>query len=156
MRTLLPTFGLLLLAAPAFAGSIETMPATTSSSSISTVHCDACPALKPKAKASTYHVDAIAPGTQKIEIREQNGERKVFRTEAWMGGSPVLFVNKAPAETVQAAEAEKPLDENAAAATVDTSTKTSALGTDAAHETTTAAVATSREFDPAKFELRVE
>src|SRR5690606_13424779 len=70
MRTLLPTFGLLLLAAPAFAGSIETMPATTSSSSISTVRCDACPALKPKAETSTYHVDAIAPGTQKIEIRE--------------------------------------------------------------------------------------
>lgn len=156
MRTLLPTFALALLAAPAFAGSIETMPAATSSGSISTVRCEECPALKPKAKASNYHVDAIAPGTQKIEIREENGERKIFRTEAWMGGSPVLFVNKAPAETVQAAEAEKPLDENAVAETVDTSAKTSALGTDAAQETTTAAVATSREFDPAKFELRVE
>jgi hypothetical protein len=156
MRTLLPTFALALLAAPAFAGSIETMPAATSSGSISTLRCEECPALRPKAKASNYHVDAIAPGTQKIEIREENGERKIFRTEAWMGGSPVLFVNKAPAEALQAAEAEKPLDENAAAQTVDASTKTSALGAQTAHETATSAIATSREFDPTTFELRVE
>ena len=156
MRILLPTFAFALLAAPAFAGSIEPAAGTATAGSIKTISCPTCPPLKPKFKASTYHVDAIAPGTQKVEIREVNGERKIFRTEAWMGGSPVLFVNKAPAETVQAAEAEKPLDENAAAETVDTGAKTSALGTDAARETATAAVATSREFDPTKFELRVE
>ena len=72
--------------------------------SIETVRCTDCPALKPKLKGATYHVDAITPGTQKVEVREENGQRKIFRTEAWMGGSPVLFVSKAPAVTVEAAD----------------------------------------------------
>jgi len=151
MRTLLPSLAFALLAAPAFAGSIEPVEGTTTASSIEAISCASCPALKPKPKASTYHVDDIAPGTQKVEIREENGERKIFRTEAWMGGSPVLFVSKAPAETVEAADGEKPAGED----TVDTSAKTSALDSSAAGEATTAAVTTSREFDPAKFELRL-
>jgi hypothetical protein len=154
MRTLLPALVLALLAAPALAGSIEIVPSNSSDGgSISTVSCTDCPALKPKLKASTYHVDAIAPGTQKVEIREANGERKIFRTEAWMGGSPVLFVNKAPAETVTAAEAEKPLDDGTQ--TVDATAKTSALDASAAHGAATATMATSQQFDPEKFELRV-
>jgi hypothetical protein len=150
MRTLLPTLALMLLAAPAFAGSIEPVAgASSEGSSISAIRCDDCPALKPKAKSATYHVDAIDPGTQKVEIREENGERKIFRTEAWMGGSPVLFVSKAPVETQQAAEDAKPLE------TVDAGAHTSALDERAAHEATAAAMTTSREFDPAGFELRV-
>lgn len=154
MRTLLPTLAFVLLAAPAFAGSIESVTAGAPSSSISMVRCEECPALKPKEKTSGYHVDAIEPGTQKVEIREQNGERKIFRTEAWMGGSPVLFVNKLPVEAVQAAETETPQDENAAAETVDASAKTSAVGAEASHDAVTADVAASREFDPGTFELR--
>ena len=142
MRILLPTLAFALLAAPAFAGSIEPAADTTTAGSIKTISCPSCPALKPKLKASTYHVDAIAPGTQKVEIREVNGERRIYRTEAWMGGSPVLFVNKAPAEAVEAADAEKPVEAN----TVDTSARTSALEADTA----------SREFDPAKLELRLD
>ena len=157
MRTLLPTFAFLLLAAPAFAGSIE--PAGGGSSegtSISAIRCGDCPALKPKLKAETYHVDAIDAGTQKVEIREENGERKMFRTEAWMGGSPVLFVSKAPVETLQAADAEKPLDDSTTATeTVDASARTSALDATAAREAATATMVPSREFDPAGFELRV-
>ena len=151
MRTLLPSLAFVLLAAPAFAGSIEPVSGATTAGSIEAISCTGCPALKPKPKASTYHVDAIAPGTQKVEIRDVNGERKIFRTEAWMGGSPILFVNKAPAETVEAADAEKPVEANA----VDASAQTSALGEDAAGSATTAAMTPSREFDPSKFELRL-
>ncbi|WP_411033552.1 plant virulence effector HPE1-like domain-containing protein [Shinella sp. BYT-45] len=153
MRTLLPTLALMLLAAPAFAGSIEPVAGATSAGSIETISCTGCPALKPRLKAATYHVDAIEPGTQKVEIRETNGERKIFRTEAWMGGSPVLFVSKAPVETLEAADADKPAEDSAA--TVDASAKTSALDAGAAQEAATAMMATSREFDPAKFELRL-
>ena len=149
MRTLLPSLAFVLLAAPALAGSIEPVSGATTASSIETFSCSGCPPLKPKLKTSSYHVDAIAPGTQKVEIREVNGERKIFRTEAWMGGSPVLFVNKAPAETV--AEAEKPAGANA----VDTGTQTGALDSGAADQATTASMATSQEFDPSKFELRL-
>lgn len=152
MRTLL-TFAVLLAAAPAFAGSFEPVSGAATAGSIETVSCADCPPLKPKREASTYHVDAIAPGTQKVEIREANGERKIYRTEAWMGGSPVLFVNKAPAETVQAADAAAPAEDTTIA--VDTTAKTSALDSGAARDAKTAAMASSQEFDPAGFELRV-
>nr|WP_298104295.1 plant virulence effector HPE1-like domain-containing protein [uncultured Shinella sp.] len=152
MRTLL-TFAVLLAAAPAFAGSFEPVTGVTAAGSIETVNCADCPALKPARKASTYHVDAIDPGTQKVEIREANGERKIYRTEAWMGGSPVLFVSKAPAETVQAADATAPADDTTVA--IDATAKTSAVGGDAARDAKTAAMASSREFDPSGFELRV-
>ncbi len=150
MRILLPSLAVVLLAAaPALAGSIQPVAGATGAGSIEAIRCADCPALKPKQRASTYHVDAIAPGTQKVEIREVNGERKIFRTEAWMGGSPILFVNKAPAEAVEAADAEKPVEGDA----VDTGARTSALGDEAASH---AAMASSREFDPAKFELRLD
>jgi hypothetical protein len=155
MRTLLTTIAFVLAAAPAFAGSIE--PIATGSStggSISAIRCDDCPALRPKAKIATYHVDALAPGTQKIEVREANGERKIFRTEAWMGGSPVLFVSKAPEEEAQkSAEAVKPAEDRAV--TVDAAARTGALTTTAAHEAASATMIPSREFDPAQFELRL-
>ena len=152
MRILLPTLAFALLAAPALsvpalAGSIEPLAGATSAGSIQTITCPSCPALKPKYKPSTYHVDAIAPGTQKIEIRDVNGERKIFRTEAWMGGSPVLFVTKAPAERVEAAEDDK--------GAVDTGARTGALDTSAAGWAATAAMASSQEFDPSEFELRL-
>ncbi|QRI62127.1 hypothetical protein JQ506_14680 [Shinella sp. PSBB067] len=153
MRSLLPTIAFMLLAAPALADSIHPVAGTTSAGSIEAIRCDDCPALKPKLKAATYHVDAIAPGTQKVEIREENGERKIYRTEAWMGGSPVLFVSKAAPGTVEAATAEK--TEVGNAVTVDAGAKTSALGESAAQDARTAAMASSREFDPATFELRL-
>ncbi|MCT7663055.1 plant virulence effector HPE1-like domain-containing protein [Shinella kummerowiae] len=157
MRTLLPAFAFVLLAAPAFAGSIEPVDtAASAGSSIEAISCNDCPPLKPKRELSTYHVDDIAPGTQKVEIREADGERKIFRTEAWMGGSPVLFVSKAPVETTQAAEVEKPVEENATATeTVDASAKTSAVDETAARKAATATMASSREFDPSKFALRL-
>lgn len=128
MRILMPaTFAVLFMAAPAFAGSI------------STVTCSGCPALKAKPKSETYHVEAIRPGTQKVEIREENGERRIYRTEAWMGGSPVTFVTKAPEETAK---------------NVDVAVRTSALDASAADAAIGASMASSREFDPAGFALR--
>ncbi|WP_313193223.1 plant virulence effector HPE1-like domain-containing protein [Shinella zoogloeoides] len=154
MRILLPTLAFALLAAPAFADSIRPLAGAVSADSIETIRCGDCPALKPKVKAATYHVDAIAPGTQKIEVREENGERKIFRTEAWMGGSPVVFVSKAPAEATQAASTDTPAEDNAV--TVDAGTRTGALDEGAARHVKTAAIASSREFDPGKFELRLD
>ncbi|MGB3815871.1 MAG: plant virulence effector HPE1-like domain-containing protein [Shinella sp.] len=151
MRILLPTIAVMLLAAPALAGSIQPVAGSSSGDSISTIRCTDCPTLKQKIKAATYHVDAIAPGTQKIEIREQDGERRIFRTEAWMGGSPVLFVSKAPAERVVAADADKPVD----AVGVDAASQTSAVNADAGQQAEAATMAASREFDPEMFELRL-
>jgi hypothetical protein len=34
---------------------------------------------------------------QQSQIRDINGEKKLYRTEGWMGGSPIVFVTKAPA-----------------------------------------------------------
>lgn len=157
MRTLLPTFAFVLLAAPAFAGSIEPVAtATSAGTSVETITCNDCPPLKPRRSLDAYHVDAIEPGTQKVEIREADGERKIFRTEAWMGGSPVLFVSKAPVETTQAAEVEKPAEDDAAVTeTVDATARTSAVDENAARKAVTATMASSREFDPSKFALRL-
>lgn len=155
MRILLPTLALMLFTAPAFAGSIEPVAADADGgASIETIRCTDCPALQPKLEAVTYHVDDIAPGTQKVEIREEDGERKIFRTEAWMGGSPVVFVSKAPEETQHAAEAETPAEEKPAE-TVDAGATTSALDSSAAHEAASAAMVPSQEFDPSGFELRL-
>ena len=108
--------------------------------------------------AKTHNVQASVGAYYKsvLPTTDANGERKLFRTEAWMGGSPVLFVSKAPVEALQAAEVEKTLDENAAVTqTVDASAKTSALDETAAREAATATMLPSQEFDPAGFELRV-
>ena len=157
MRTLLPTFAFVLLAAPALAGSIEPISgAASAGGSVSTIDCSDCPALKPRRDTDAYHVDAIEPGTQKIEVREADGELKIFRTEAWMGGSPVLFVSKAPAETVEAAGIGQSADGHPEAAeTVDAGAKTGALDSSVRQQAARAEIVSSREFDPAGFELRV-
>ncbi len=50
-----------------------------------------------------YVVPTLAPGSlQSSEIRDVDGEKKLYRTEGWMGGSPVVFVTKAPAEPMTA------------------------------------------------------
>ncbi|MCP8897183.1 hypothetical protein KYK29_19835 [Shinella daejeonensis] len=146
MRRLTTAFALVLLAAPAVASSIE--PVTggqPASDSISIMTCAACPALKKKPASELYHVEPLAAGTQKVEIREENGVRKIYRTEAWMGGSPVVFVSTLPEEPATAAAAD-PIDREA---------HTSAL--DAALPQDAAALVTGRsqEFDPGGFDLRV-
>lgn len=102
MRHLILTAAVALASGSAFASSIEpftgnhTGPRSGQSSMI-VKSCSSCPTLKPKEDAVTYTVPTLPEGTQKTEIREINGEKKLVRTEAWLGGSPVVFISKLPA-----------------------------------------------------------
>ncbi|MBC7283179.1 plant virulence effector HPE1-like domain-containing protein [Hoeflea sp.] len=77
------------------AGSIESFEATSSTrTSIVEVGCPAC------ARAATEKADEegrvkLAPGEQIIEVRNIDGEMMIYRTENWLGGSPVTMVRKA-------------------------------------------------------------
>ncbi|SEH23717.1 plant virulence effector HPE1-like domain-containing protein [Rhizobium sp. NFR12] len=86
-----------LLAGGAQASSVTATNGSQKSSSIVSWHCSDCepPAAKPD--LSNYKVPVLEPGTQKTEIIEINGEKRLVRTEAWFGGSPVVFVGKVPA-----------------------------------------------------------
>lgn len=69
---------------------------TSSENSIVLHRCVDCAGASPKPARSTYRVPSLSPGTQKTEIVDINGEKKLVRTEAWSGGSPVVFVSKVP------------------------------------------------------------
>jgi hypothetical protein len=86
-----------LLAGGAEASSVTATNGSQKSSSIVTWHCSDCEPPVEKPDRSTYKVPVLAPGTQKTEIIEINGEKRLVRTEAWLGGSPVVFVGKVPA-----------------------------------------------------------
>jgi hypothetical protein len=73
--------------------SIDIIRTDNTSRSIDFIRCSACAPLKAK-KAAVADV-VLKPGTQKVEIRDVAGVRKVYRTEAWLGGSPVTYVSKA-------------------------------------------------------------
>ena len=60
--------------------------------SIETIACDGCVAETRKEAEPAL---TLAPGTQKIELKTVDGVTKVYRTEAWLGGSPVVFVSTA-------------------------------------------------------------
>ncbi|SMF45577.1 hypothetical protein SAMN02982989_2292 [Xaviernesmea oryzae] len=96
MRLVLTTV-LVFASSAAFASSIMEMRGTQRfSSSIVEKRCADCPVTEAKADESTYKVPELAPGTQKMEIVDINGEKKLARTEAWLGGSPVIYVSKLP------------------------------------------------------------
>lgn len=159
MRFFLLASALSLIAGSAVASSVE--PITTkkiSAGSIVIKSCDDCPELKIIKSKRAYVVPALKEGTQVTEIRDVNGEKKVVRTEAWLGGSPVIFVSKAPAEAVtaaatagqpaQAAEIELP------ATGVDATATTAAVGVAGAEEP--AIAASTPTLDATDFNLRVE
>ena len=154
MRILLPTAALLLVAAPALASSIEpvTSRAVSSGPSVETVSCDGCPPLKLREKGATYQVDAIEPGTQKVEIREVNGEKKLFRTEAWWGGSPAVYVSKAPEPDPTADTADA---KDGTADTIDMAATTGALDASVADTKAHASgLVGAKALDASGFELR--
>ncbi len=97
MRFVLAT-ALVFASGPAFASSITVInSAHQSGVSIVTKSCASCPvAAAPKSKEAAYTVPDLPAGTQKTEIIEINGEKKLARTEAWLGGSPVIYVSKLP------------------------------------------------------------
>jgi len=48
-------------------------------------------------------VPTLEAGTQSVVVRNIDGQKRVVRTEAWMGGSPVTFVSKPTPEALAAA-----------------------------------------------------
>ncbi|MBW9063944.1 hypothetical protein JNB71_11495 [Rhizobium herbae] len=173
MRTLLFTVVSLFAAGSAAASSIEAVTtgqdANTSISQISCAHCPP-PVIE---KKTGYVVPDVAPGTERVEVKQINGEMKLVRTEAWLGGSPVVFITKASEEAVKAAQAEMqptehladaatanplPAEETAALTVIDGTVKTSAVS--AASMAGMAAVTPqdgrSQEVDLENFQLRLK
>lgn len=95
MMRLLITATMCVGAGAASAGSIESFAPTLSTrTSIVEVGCPSCTrAIKEKA-AEEAEVK-LAPGEQIIEVRNIDGEMMIYRTENWLGGSPVTMVRKA-------------------------------------------------------------
>lgn len=99
---LLPAAALLIIpavltAGPSHASSILTITDARQPTEDSVVshRCDACAPMRAKPSRSTYKVPSLEPGTQRNEIVDIGGEKMLVRTEAWSGGSPVVFVSKA-------------------------------------------------------------
>lgn len=104
MRLLFLTLACVLAGGSAMASSIQSIDGTLQSgdSSIVDKSCVNCPPLKPKVAEKEYTVPTLTPGTQSVVVRSIDGEKKVVRTEAWMGGSPVMFVSKPTPEALAA------------------------------------------------------
>lgn len=167
MRLNILILALLSPAAAAQAGSIDAIKTGTDAvRSIETIKCDAC--VRKTEKKAEAAVE-LAPGTQKIEIREVDGVRKIYRTEAWLGGSPVVFVSKAPPEQAPALADDQPVEADglrqtsdavsdqppaaAEADMIDEKAKTSAVNADTG--ATAKVEPRAAAFDPAKLELRL-
>lgn len=96
MRLVLAT-AMALASSTAFASSIVTIGGVQSSGpSVVEKRCTDCAPLTPKSHSASYKIPELAAGTQKTDIVEINGEKKLVRTEAWFGGSPVIYVSKLP------------------------------------------------------------
>lgn len=154
MRHLVLTAAVLVLAGPALASSIEIVGSTPAKgASIVTVSCAHCPALKPVEDKYAYKVPSIAPGTQAAEIVEIDGEAKLRRTEAWLGGSPVVFVSKAEGWTtngsVIAAAAVRTADG------IDVNATTAAVPVGAVGAAKLAGAVQTKPLDLTSFELRL-
>ncbi len=175
----------LILAGPALASSIETVGVTTKAGSIVVKSCADCPAPEPVVHRDSYIVPALRTGTQTIELKDINGEKKVVRTEAWMGGSPVVYISNPPkqdetAQPATTAPATKPATavpvadsmistqtqaiEAAAIGTtaapprdgIDKSATTAALDTDPAAAAPVETATAVKPLDASKFELRLQ
>ncbi|BCH53441.1 plant virulence effector HPE1-like domain-containing protein [Agrobacterium vitis] len=95
MRVVIATLATLLLMQAAEASSIEQIStATVTTPSVSTVTCSTCPPPAP-IKQPEQATNPLVQGTQRIELRDTNGHKQLLRTEAWLGGSPVTYVQKA-------------------------------------------------------------
>ncbi|MGV1761263.1 plant virulence effector HPE1-like domain-containing protein [Rhizobium sp. A22-96] len=105
MRSLLLTLACVLAGGTALASSIQSIDsrAHRGDGNIIEKSCANCPPLALKTAEKEYTVPTLTPGTQSVVIRTVDGEKKVVRTEAWMGGSPVMFVSKPTPEALAAA-----------------------------------------------------
>ncbi|OCP16749.1 MULTISPECIES: plant virulence effector HPE1-like domain-containing protein [unclassified Ensifer] len=174
MRLLLITTAVALAAGSAWASSIEAVVSGDAvNSSVATVSCSHCPPLQIKKKV-TYIVPEIAVGSEKVELKQINGEMKLVRTEAWLGGSPVVFVSKPSEDVLKAAaggtdqadmataaagtDASNPGNPDMAASLIDETATTAAVQTIKQAEqavSASAAAESSRQFDPSGLELRL-
>ena len=105
MRQIFFGAAILLTAGSAMASSIEVVgpSASKDAGSIVTESCAECPPLAIEARKKDYKVPELQPGAfQSMEIRDVGGEKKIFRTEGWMGGSPIVFVSRATPESMLA------------------------------------------------------
>ncbi|MBW9056506.1 plant virulence effector HPE1-like domain-containing protein [Rhizobium mesosinicum] len=124
MRQIFLNAVFLLAAGSATAGSIEVVGPNKpkEAGSIITETCEHCPPLQTEASKKDYLVPELRPGSfQQVEVRDVDGEKKIYRTENWMGGSPVLFVSKATPEQMLALAPSPPtegIDNQATAAVV--------------------------------------
>ncbi|NEJ71380.1 hypothetical protein GR197_12640 [Rhizobium phaseoli] len=106
MRQIFLGAAILLMAGSAMASSIEVIgkAAPRADGSIVTETCADCPPLRAELTKKDYAVPELKPGVlQASEVRDVGGEKKIYRTEGWMGGSPVVFVSKATPEAIIAA-----------------------------------------------------
>ncbi len=93
--------------------------------SIIRIGCSVCPAPKPK--TSGYLVPDVPKGQSRFELKTVKGEQLIYRADAMLGGSPVLFISKATPEWIAALKL-TPTDETADAKDgIDTTATTSAL-----------------------------
>ncbi|WFR95974.1 plant virulence effector HPE1-like domain-containing protein [Rhizobium tumorigenes] len=95
----------MLIGSSAMASSFLTLDGTTRTSgdSIQAKVCVDCAPIKQEVAKKSYVVPELPVGTQTTVVRQINGEQKVVRTEAWLGGSPVVFISKASPEALAAA-----------------------------------------------------
>jgi hypothetical protein len=167
MRLNILVLALLSSAVTAQAGSIDVV--TTGKGvprSIEKINCRSCVATRKKVAQPAIE---LMPGTQKIEIRMVDGVKKVYRTEAWLGGSPVVMVSKAlpdeapavveggpvDAETVVSAPATISEQPSAAADMIDEKSTTAAVTADMGAEVKVDVAPKAQAFDPSKLELRL-
>src|SRR5690349_473643 len=91
-------------------------PAAASSIEVITSASPTAPA--PAKPGPAYRVPALPKGqVSATELREVGGQTKIYRTEAFLGGSPVVFVTKAtPAALAALKPASPDVDKEATAA----------------------------------------
>jgi hypothetical protein len=169
MRLNILVIALMSSATMAQAGSIDTIKTGKDAArSIEKISCLSC--IK-KPKKAEQSVVELAPGTQKIEIREVGGVRKIYRTESWLGGSPVVIVSKAMAvETPVLADAQPDAADTVASAPatisekpavaaevdmIDEKSTTAAVTADIGAEMKVKVAPKTESFDASKLELRL-
>jgi len=163
-------------AGAAQAGSVEPFEATSSTrTSIVEIGCPSC-ARAAAVKAAEEAEIKLAPGEQIIEVRNVGGDMMIYRTENWLGGSPVTMVRKATEldlialgvavpQDMQTAETGKPRDggarppvtAEAPAAAVPKAPviANTAPGIDRDTKTSALGEMAAAPFDASKFELRL-
>jgi hypothetical protein len=169
MRVNILALALLASAATAQAGSIDVVKTGKDASrSVERISCAAC---AKKAKKAEQSVVELAPGTQKIEIRDIDGVKKIYRTEAWFGGSPVVVVSKVVADDLPAVAESQPDDPrniasapaniseqpavSAEAGMIDEKSTTAAVTADMGAEVKVEVAPKAETFDPNTLELRL-